>query len=74
MIFKGKQTRIIHNFTTDIDPVYNCIVEVAGGISWYMMESKDFISSVSVKLKNENNEMVSFIGQSITFRLPFKEF
>ena len=34
---------------------------------------KDFISSVNLKLKNENGELVSFNGQSVTFRLPTKE-
>ena len=38
-----------------------------------MMGSKDFVSSVSFKLKIENNDFVSFNGQSITFRLSGKE-
>ena len=38
-----------------------------------MMESKDIISSICSKLKNENNQIVSFNGQSITFRLSIKE-
>ena len=38
-----------------------------------MMESKDIISSICFNLKNENNEIVSFNGQSITFRLSIKE-
>ena len=38
-----------------------------------MMVSKDIISSVNFKLKNENNQIVSFNGQSITFRLSIKE-
>ena len=38
------------------------------------MESKDINSTVCFKLKNENNQRVSFNGQSITFRLPIKEF
>ena len=38
-----------------------------------MMENKDFISSISFKLRNENGEIVSFNGQSITFRLSIKE-
>ena len=37
------------------------------------MQSKDIISSISFKLKNENNKLVSFNGQSITFRLSIKE-
>ena len=38
-----------------------------------MMESKDVISSICFKLKNENGSLVSFNGQSITFRLSIKE-
>ena len=38
-----------------------------------MMDSKDFISGISFKLKNENNELVSFNGQSVTFQLSIEE-
>ena len=37
------------------------------------MESRDFVSSISSKLKKEKNDFVSFNGQSITFRLSIKE-
>ena len=73
MIFKGKKSSIIHNFTMDVDPGYKYIENFRGGVMWYMMESKDIISSVCFKLKNENNKLVSFNGQSITFRLSIKE-
>ena len=73
MIFKGTRTGIIHNFTMDVDPGYKYIEKCRGGIQWYMMESKDIISSICFKLKNENNQIVSFNGQSITFRLSIKE-
>ena len=73
MIFKGKRSTIIHIFTMDVDPGYKYIEKIRGGIQWYMMESKDNISSISFKLKNENNEIVSFNGQSIAFRLSIKE-
>ena len=56
-----------------VDPGYKYVEEFAGGISWYMMESKDFVSSISFELKNENIKLVSFNGQSITFRLSVKE-
>ena len=39
-----------------------------------MMDTKGIISSIGFKLKNENGEIVSFNGQSITFRLSIKEF
>ena len=73
MIFRGKRSGIIHNFTRDVDPGYKYIEKFRGGIHWYMMESKDIISSICFKLKNENDQIVSFNGQSITFRLSIKE-
>ena len=73
MIFKGKRTGIIHNFTMDVDPGYKYIEKFRGGIRWYMMENKDIISSIIFKLKNENRNLVSFNGQSVTFRLSIKE-
>ena len=73
MIFKGKRSGIIHTFTIDVDPGYKYIEKFRGGIQWYMMESKDIISSICFKLKNEYNQIVSFNRQSITFRLSIKE-
>ena len=73
MIFRGKRSGVIHNFTMDVDPGYKYIEKFRGGIQWYMMNTKDFISSINFKLKNENNDFVSFNGQSITFRLSIKE-
>ena len=73
MIFKGKRSGIFHNCTIDVDPGYKYIEKFRGGVQWYMMESKDIISNICFKLKNENNEIVSFNGQSITFRLSMKE-
>ena len=73
MIFKGKRSGVIHNFTMDVDPGYKYIEKFRGGVQWYMMESKDIVSSICFKLKNEKNQIVSFNGQSITFRLSIKE-
>ena len=73
IIFKGKRSGVIHKFTMDIDPGYKYIEKFRGGVQWYMLESKDIISSVCFKLKNENNQLVSYNGQSITFRLSIKE-
>ena len=56
-----------------VDPGYKFVEPFHGGVNWYMMESKDIISTICFKLKNENNELVSFNGQSITFRLSIKE-
>ena len=70
MIYKGRRSGIIHNWTMTLDPGYKYVESFTGGITWYMMESKDVIC---FKLKNENNQIVSFNGQSITFRLSIKE-
>ena len=51
MIFRGKRSGIIHNFTMDVDPGYKYIEKFCGGVLWYMMESKDVISSICFKLK-----------------------
>ena len=51
MIFRGKRSGIIHNFTMDVDPGYKYIEKFRCGVQWYMMESKDIISSICFKLK-----------------------
>ena len=73
MIFKGKRSGIVHNFTMEVEPGYKYIENFHGGVQWYMLESKDIISSNCFKLKNENESLVSFNGQSLTFRLSIKE-
>ena len=73
MIFRGKRSGIIFNFVMDVDPGYRYIHKFHGGIQWYMLETKDFISSINFKLKNENGRLVSFNGQSVSFRLSIKE-
>ena len=73
MIFKGKRSGIIHNFTKDVDPGQKNIEKFRGGKHWYVMESKDIISSIFFEIKNEIGNLVSFIGQSVTFRLSIKE-
>ena len=70
MISKGKRSRTI---TMDVDPGYEYIEKFRGGVQWYMMESKDIYSSICFKLKNEKSQLISFNGQSITFRLAIKE-
>ena len=73
LIFRGQRSRIFHNFSMDVDRGYKYIEKIRGGLQWYVMEGKDIISSNCFKLKNENNQLVSFNGQSITFRLSIKE-
>ena len=73
MIYQGKQSNIMHNWTMTVNPGYKYVERFFGGVTWYMMETKDIISSICFKLKNENNQLVSFNGQSVTFRLSIKE-
>ena len=73
MIFKGKRSCIIFNFSMKVSPGYKLVENFRGGLQWYMMESKDVISSISFRIKNENNQILSFNGQSITFRLSIEE-
>ena len=56
-----------------VDPGYKNIEMFRGGVQWFLPETKDFISSISFKLKNGNNEFVSFNGQTITFRISINE-
>ena len=37
----------------DLDPGYYYTEKIRGGFQWYMMESEDFISIMSFKIKNE---------------------
>ena len=71
MTFKGNRSGIFHNFTMDVDPGYKYIEIFRGGVQWYMVYSKDIISSISFKLKNENNQ---FNGQNVSFRLSITDF
>ena len=57
----------------DVLPGYKYIHKFRGRVQFYMMESKDIISIICFKLKNENGDLVSFNGQSVNFRLSIKE-
>ena len=72
-IYKGRRFRIFHNWTMIVHPCYKDVKTFTGGITWYMMESKDIISTLCFRLKNEINQLVPFNGQSRTFRLSIKE-
>ena len=69
-IFKGRRSGIIHHWTMTVDLGYENNENFAEGISSYMKETKDLISTINFELKNENGNLVSFNGQSVTFRLP----
>ena len=54
MIFTGKRTGIIFNFTINVNPVFKYIEKIRG-VQWYMMERKDLISNISSKFKKTKN-------------------
>ena len=56
------------------EPGYTDVENFKGGVQRYTMEFKDFISNISFNIKNENNQLVSFNGQTLTFRLSIKKF
>ena len=72
MMFKGKISQIFHKFTLKIDPGYTYKEKFRGRVQWYMINTKDFLSSINFNLKIENDELVSFNGQLITIRLSIK--
>ena len=43
VIFRGRRSRIIHNFSMDVDPGCKYIEKYRGAVQWYKMESKDII-------------------------------
>ena len=73
MIYKQNRSGIIQIRIMTVNPGYNYVESFAGGITWYMMETKDVISSFSFELKNEINELISYNGQSVSFRLSINE-
>ena len=48
------------NFTMNFSPGYKFINRFEGSAQWYMMETKDDISSIPFDLKNEKTELVFF--------------
>ena len=73
MLFRGNRSNIIHNWTMTVDPGYKYVENFSGGFTWFMMETKDVVPSISLNLKNEDNELVPFNGQSVTFKLSINE-
>ena len=72
-IFREKRGWIIQSFTKYVNPGDKYNEKFISGVQWYMMQSKNFVSSISFKLKNKNGGLVSFSGQSSNFCLSIKE-
>ena len=41
MIFEGKTSGILHNWTRTTDPGYKSVEKIAEGLNWYLMVSRD---------------------------------
>ena len=46
MIYRGKRSKIIHNWTISVNPGSKYVVKFARAFSWYMMDTKDFHSTL----------------------------
>ena len=55
-----------------VDQVYFFKEDFSGGYTLYILEIKDFFSSNNFKLGNHSNQLVSFKGQNIPFKLSIK--
>ena len=73
MTFKGKRSGIVHKYAMDVISRYRFIKKFRGGVPCYMMESEDFTSNISFRLKNKIGRLISFNGQSFTFKLSIEE-
>ena len=51
MIFKGRGSPINLNFIMDNDLADKYLEKLRGGVQWYMMQSKDIISSICFKFE-----------------------
>ena len=56
-----------------VNPPYKYVEKFAGGMNWYLMERKDFVSIKNFELKNESDELLLDNEQSIIFRLSIRE-
>ena len=54
MIFKGRRSAIIYNWTMTVDPGYKNVEKCSGGIILYLIETKDVFSSICFILKKTN--------------------
>ena len=51
MLFRGKRSNIFHNWTRTVNPGYKYVENFSGGTTWFMMEAKDVVSSISLNLQ-----------------------
>ena len=58
IIFRGKRTGAMHVCTITVDHGNKYKESFRGGVGWYMMSIKDFISNINFKLNIGNGEKV----------------
>ena len=58
----------------DADPGFKYMENYRRAVQRYKIESKGFISNISFKLKKEKANLISFNGQSITFKSSMKQY
>ena len=73
IIFKIKDLEIFIVLLWMLILVINTLKNLEVEYNGFFVESKDIISSIFFKFKNEKSQLVSFNGQSITFRLSIRE-
>ena len=66
LIFNGRKCGTIHNFNMDTYPRRNYLKTFDGIVTWYIMECKEFISSITFKVTNEIRRLVSHNNQEST--------
>ena len=49
IIFEGKRSGEVHNFTTIVSPVHKNIEKFRGGIPWFMIDTKHFTSKINFR-------------------------
>ena len=54
MIYEAKRSGVTSSFIMDVDPGNKYVEKIRGGVNWYMIGSKGFISNINFKFKNEN--------------------
>ena len=58
----------------DVDPGFKYIEKFRGGFHWYMLESKDFIGTLSFKLEKEKRNLVSLTEKVLSLDYHIKKF
>jgi len=66
----GKEAHILHEFSINVSPGYK-IIEVPKNVI-YLPVTVNQISSITIKLLDQNGNLINFRGEAITIRLHLK--